>query len=1692
MANFFPNQNEKQEENLQPIFDRNKSYTTIKDQSRKNFLQQNYPRVGLLTSISNFLNINKLGLAGGFAGTFVIAAIIVGLVLNFQNGTILTPKSLIGGIPVSAEEAKVVASEQTTLGVGNNSSYTLNLTKDVEKVDLEKNLIVSPNLPYKIEQKSKQQYEIKFDSPLEAKQIVKFELKTNPEKRDVDPKINLSWAFQVKDTFRVINTLPRDKSTGVPVNTGIEIVFNTPKFKDPSNLISISPKTEGEFKRNGSVEIFVPKNLKPSTLYTVSIKAGLGVDGSDEKLDKDYSFQFETAVDANAPNDFTDFNQDFYEFTNNIKPSFELAGLENNPTLQADIFSFTSLDDFENSLNLRYNIPNWAFNSQSQNQIDTAGLTKVQSGKFNLADSQYGKYFSLPKNLDLGYYLVEATVNNKKIQAYFQVSNFAVSLTEYKDKSLLWVVDLITKKPISGSQLSAKSQNVSATTNDQGLATFNTPNTDASSSFFYRVQVGDKIMLLPHKPNANQYDDSIQNAKSVQGDYWSYVYTDKTLYQPNEDLNFWGFVKARKEASTENLRVVLSKYIIDEKSEFGQDQEILNQKLELQGSQFTSKISLKNLAPDNYYLNILDKNGKTILTTTVQVQNYIKPSYKIEVSTDKTAYFVGESINYTGTVKFYDGTPVPNLELNPGDTKTDEQGNFKYAQTIKSDPNNPPSSFSGRSGVTNTFTPKNSEQGDIQADLYTTSFEYKNSIGVKTSSTDNKAQVDLQLNQIDLSRLNNGTAKNSEDFLGSAINNQSVKVIAQEYIYTQVETGTIYNLLTKKTEKTYSGGEKRVLSTKTYTANTNTEGKAKVEFATKPSSIYSLTITTSGGDNKEMSYTTEFYPESNYSGPENIPYLDIDAPVATSEIINTYGNRTEADTYKIGDPINGSFKINKNTIASGGDNYFVTILSQNGLKDAKLSTDSKVSLTFDESMVPNVGVSGLLFTGGGIYSVYGANLQFNYDNKKLNFDLSYDKESYKPGETVNLKIKVKDFEGKPISSSVNVSGVDAALYDISQNPASPLDSVYKYVPDALNYSYISHQFKVNGRGGDGGGGGRSNFTDTAVFQTVKTDSNGEGNISFKLPDNITSYKLVAQTITDDLRAGSAEKNLPVSLPFFVDAVINSTYLQGDKPVIKIRSFGKNTRITDTVSYTISSDTIGLKEQVINSRIGDSAEFTLNDLPVGEQKITIRGSYGNLEDTLIRTFVVKNAYSQKEQVSKVDYSANATITGNPSGDTQLFVTDKNRGKYYTNLTSLANTYGDRSDQFIAKNKAFELLKSYFNEQTLSTNFKLSDYQTANGGIGIYQYASDDLWLSTLVASLKDNYIDKLALKNYFNSVLVSPNESKERQLQALFGLASLGEPVLNTLQNISTDGTLSAKENLYLAFGLAASGDKESARSIFKKLSTNIKTVDNKTIFDYGQPKEKTSEDSVLLATLASILNEKIATNLFENVDTLPQETPMYLEQIIFLSNWLPNQNPAKVELSYTLNGQNTNKKLDSGEVFSVSLNSDQLKNLNLKVTSGEINLTTKYSVPLSNDNSKSSQLELTRNYSIVGETRKDIQDGDLVKIDLKYDIKDTSYKGCYNLTDYLPSGLKVETSASIISLENLGKPEVTFTYPFKTDQQSVSFCANVPDLLLQRNTISYIARVVNKGNFTADKAVLQSNQNPSLYTVTNSQKVEIK
>ncbi len=172
-------------------------------------------------------------------------------------------------------------------------------------------------------------------------------------------------------------------------------------------------------------------------------------------------------------------------------------------------------------------------------------------------------------------------------------------------------------------------------------------------------------------------------------------------------------------------------------------------------------------------------------------------------------------------------------------------------------------------------------------------------------------------------------------------------------------------------------------------------------------------------------------------------------------------------------------------------------------------------------------------------------LRVERKSKRLSVTLTPDGMQKRPRDTVRVSVSVSDWKGKGVVSEVTVWAVDEGVLRLTgyqvpdpMEAVHPLRGLSVRLGEPLIHLVQRKLYGEKGLGGGGGGGGegsgsgfRSEFKTTVLFSpAVLTDADGHAQVEFTLPDNLTTYRLMAVALTRGELLGSGVSQLTVSKP----------------------------------------------------------------------------------------------------------------------------------------------------------------------------------------------------------------------------------------------------------------------------------------------------------------------------------------------------------------------------------------------------------------------------------------------------------------------------------------------------------------------------------------------------------------------------------
>ncbi len=1594
---------------------------------------------------------------------------------DMQQDVAIDPNALSG---LMESVVDISANESDSLGVSTTSAFRLLFSKAADEQALAASLIVEPAQAFSIKKLSDKEFSMKFDKPLKSDSIYNVSLndKNTGEKK--------SWAFQTKRQFRVIRTMPRDKSVGIPLNSGIEITFSNDGLENADRYFEISPKVNGRFEWNKKTLVFVPENdLDADTIYTVTIKKGLRVAGSKDELQNDYSFRFQTVSEnADESGIYFSFSDNMYNFTPQTVPALEVYTQESliNQELPVEIYSYPDTESFMNDLKKAESGPSWATDNR-KDIYDLTRLAKISSFQGQIIQHKTSSYWSnnyllFPSQLAEGYYLAVTEIDGEKYFVQLQVNTASVYIMTTKDKSLLWLNDTLSGKPISGASFTLD-QGASSETDSNGLAELdNTPVQSDTSANYFTIKPKTGLPFVAcvrydtYYSMYNNYDSSFVD------NYWSYIYLDRSVYLTSDTINVWGILKPRNTAVTETeaeLELISYNYY---SSNDDSTSVLTSQSVTISpDGTYAGSLKINNYNPGSYEVR-LKVGGKVMLTRYLQIMDYTKPVYRIDVKPDKNCMYAWDTVNFDITSSFFEGTPASGIYLdytqsisyiNPVNGTLVCDSNGKAKLSVKGT-----TPDAGWRPVSLSFDVSNSDAQEQQTSEYTniSVFPKDTMIETETKTENGIGNITFTTSRIDISKLKDLDKSYylEDDYRGEKVN-IPLSVKLYEKHYEKKKTGDYYDYINKVRRDTYEYYEVQNL-VKEYIFNTE-NGKYTLQYESDSDKQYVAEIFANDSKGRPISDSIYVYNWDSFD-----PYYK-DAYTITTDWQRQY---------KTGEQITAEVRYNKEEPYTGDSRKYLFVRMRSGILDCNVSENAVYNFSFDKEFIPNLYVKALCFDGNGIYDAGIAMYKFDMSEKKLDIDIKSDKESYKPGDEVKLTVLVKDGSGKPVASEVNISLVDEAFFALYPQYTDTLSSLYEQsVSSGLLSEYLS--FKAMDEFGSpmaemGGEGGnesvRKDFKDTALFTTVNTGTDGKTEVTFKMPDNLTSWRVTTQAVTKDVCAGSNTINISSKLPFFVDSIFNKRFLTGDTPSIMVSANGNELKAGDEVSFKVTITDINGRSRGSYITKGASNlyhELQLDELAQGTYTVRIEGSCGSLSDAMERSFTVSDSMLETTVTDYTKLSESTSVTNGTKGLTTLVFYNEDSSVLYNELHQLYWSWGQRLDQVLSRKISGKLLQNYFNESMYSFDEPdLSEYQMGDGGLALLPYDSSSPELSAKMCSLAADSIDRGALAFYFRSLIESEETAPEDVIYAYWGLAALKEPVLLDIRSMLKEEGLDLKSKLVLGAALAEAGDHQGAAEVYKAaMKDSVKATDTFAWIENGSRDD--SIDATAISTLIAMkINapEKIKLlNYIESNST--SKLLVNLERMIFVTNYIKDASLVS-SFTYELDGEKKQVELQKGSSFSMILTPERLAAVKFSGITGNIQVASSYTTPISEQMKNNSDLlSIDRAYdtgSRKGPVRA-FNRSEIVRVTLTVDFEENAPDGYYEVTDILPAGLRY-----IQPVYGQEGTENNWNYANEVTGQKAVFGyyynKNYP-LTDNDKTIQYYAKVVSPGIYTADSAAIR-------------------
>ncbi len=1527
-----------------------------------------------------------------------------------------------------------------------------------------------------------------------------------------------TWAFQAHQPLRIVGNVPADTETDVPLATGIEVTFDQDGVADAASHVTITPAIDGRFEQHGRTLAYVPdKPLSPATIYTIAVSPGIEVGSTGERLEKGITFRFETAAQA-APAAATtfQFSDDLFESATKDQPIIAVWAFQDTPDEETPPPPPTSapievyrIDGLDAAMAVYREIrayPRWSRYSTAD-LAPTSGLTKVMALDARLQDSQGTLWTQLPDRLAAGWYLIQLTSPSRPIQAMLQVTDIASYLVVSDTKTLLWTNDLATGGPLVGAVATAAGSDLGRTTAD-GTLVISTPSSVVPEPLgtckdpcieLITVHDGDRSSFVPATEPSNPEGKGFPGWQPSGDDglrYWHAFDTDRSVYRSTDTVNTWGVIRDRDEGTVPK-DVTISLAAIDSDSGTSGPPLVTAMVHPNKTGVFATSIALNALPVGSYELD-LRTGDRLVATTGFQVDRILKPAYRLDIATGRRIYVVGDQIRVTAHATFYEGTPVPGVALRTSgfldSSLTTDATGTATRKTIAHIPNDEGVEPDGQPQILSIdVTPASAEEGEIVGSgREIVVFPSHWTIAATATIRDGRARATGTLSEIDRNRLEREVSAGADawslDAAGKAVANHTVTLTFYDVTMIKRQSGTRYDFVEKKVVPVYEyDTSERVADT--IRVRTDSKGRFSASIHAADGHAYRVRATATDTDG-HVARWIEW---------ANEPYL-LGVVDQGPTLTLTADPRQSAWEFGVGDPID--LKMSDPAAAGqGATDRYLFYTAQRGIRDVVVQDSARFRSTFGRSAAPDLRIDGVRFNGSRYSTTTTFAAALRTADRALTVGVSTDAARYAPGSDVRVTVTTKDRSGHPVAATVVLRAVDEKLFTLGGAVAAdPLGEIYAEVDSGIHVIYRSHRSprpNDDGGGGDTTGGGRDDFRDSLLFESVETGADGRATVTMHLSDDLTSWHVSASAIGADLQAGEGDVLVPVGLPFFVEATLAPEYLVTDRPEAGIRAFGTSLKATSVVTFAVDSDDLGMHLSGLRADAFKTVRVPLPVLSLGRHEITITARTGSgptaLEDRLTRTFTV--VASRVEQ-TRTTYQEIAGVSHVQGGDglTEVTVADVGVGRYAPLLLELADTNSGRLENVLAAAVASALTGSRFAAATAGdvTAFDGSAYQTPDGGLAVVPYASSDLEASVLAALIAPDRFDAGMLTTYLRTVAGNEKETRERRTFALAGLAGLGAGVLPEIRAAAADPDLTIRERLLLGIGAAALGDAATAHAIAASLIDAYgEAVGDQARLRVGGSAADVTEATALMSLLAASNDDPLGPRFWAYVEANPdQDTTYALHAVGFVTRMLAHTAPTAASFAYTVDGTRKIVELGPGEASHLTILGSQVAALTVEPVSGHIAVTTSWREPVDPATfTTDPDVSLVRTVKPSGA----IKAGDLVTVDLVVDLGKLTGTSCYEVTDFVPSGLVPvgNVRAWMDPEEDASLLARNATYPYAEVGQRVSFCAEPP---AKGHTIDlrYVARVISTGTYTWETAIAQSPTADGRAALTGATKVTIR
>lgn len=792
-------------------------------------------------------------------------------------------------------------------------------------------------------------------------------------------------------------------------------------------------------------------------------------------------------------------------------------------------------------------------NDQINSKINFSKFEKVATFSQNI-ESGYdnGLQVSLPL-YGSGEWLVDVSLQGVHANAYIVRSDIGALVKEGDNELIFWMQSFSNKKSLSGANVAVYNledkitKRYSAQSDNDGIA--KTPISENDDIAI--VEKDGDISLVPINLRYINSGYSYKNFIEKNVGAKAFTFTDRPLYSPGSKVYFKSIIREDDDA---RYSIMSGNVYAEAYTGWGKDKKIVyggEISVSLEGSvsgefdlpensntgAYTLEIRKnKDVSLDDIYSNYISK-------ASFDVDYFQKPEYGINLSVEKSELISGDKFNFSIEGNYFSGQPLSGKEVSYKIYSSDfyeyayyndsmsynfnDDYRYGYYSSDKVMEGNVVLDENGRAsiGVEAVIPDKKNRKSKI--------------FSIEASLKDDSGSESFERKNVLVRSGEFGIYRESGTYGGKVGQEISFGVMTTPNVGEKKLEGEITRIWWEKyknSDQKYFSYTKKEESAGTIMTTTDNNGKAEMKFTPEKEGSYNVSVMGMDGRGNKIYKTFYFWISDKngyYSGAGKEDGLTVKASKEkydpSEEIqLTVHSEIPDRDVF---------LSIERGRV----DRYRVVHLKGN---------NAVVDIPIKNIDIPNVFAYAGSFSDSKLES-FQENVEISSESKKINVSIIPDKVKYAPGDTALFTIKTTDYKGQPISVDLAVWSVDKALFELMNSSTGDIFKTFwsKRYNDTQNSNSLVGISIFAAEKGGGGGGVRGVFKDTAYWNpNVHTDSDGYAEISFKLPDNLTTWVLSAVGDTKNTEVGQITNEIMVTKDVIIRPVLPNI-LRNDNEVV---------------------------------------------------------------------------------------------------------------------------------------------------------------------------------------------------------------------------------------------------------------------------------------------------------------------------------------------------------------------------------------------------------------------------------------------------------------------------------------------------------------------------------------------------------------